>query len=148
MWLAHGMVHARLECSYRDDLRSFSADKNFTLRMVDGRPTVVFKRTVKLGRIVSPALKEERHRKAVIVGIISEEVVLIQKKGCKRELCRTKELHLEEDEANIENLSPGEIDELIPVLEKRMDASNDFGRFKRKLIEKLEAEVLREMNTA
>jgi hypothetical protein len=106
------------------------------------------KRTIKLGRMISPALKENRDNKAMIVGIVSEDVVLIQKKGCERELCKTKELYLEEEEFNIKGMSQEEIDTLIPACEKKVDMSSDFDRFKQGLARKIEAEVLKDMKTA
>ncbi|AFM98487.1 hypothetical protein EHEL_061160 [Encephalitozoon hellem ATCC 50504] len=101
-------------------------------------------RTVKLGRIVAPALKEKRHTYGIIVGIIDATFVLIQRKDGEREMCSISNLHLDEKSFDIKGLSAEEIGKLIPESTHTEDTTNDFDRFKMNLRKKVEESLLKE----
>ncbi|CCI73947.1 ECU06_1215 [Encephalitozoon cuniculi GB-M1] len=105
-------------------------------------------RTVRLGRIVTPALKERRHTYAIIVGIIDVTFVLLQRKDGEREICSVANLHLEDEAFDIKGLSAEEIGKLIPEDTYIEDTTNDFDRFKLKLRKRVEEELLKEKGLA
>lgn len=83
--------------------------------------------------------------KGIITGILNVKSVVIQTKGENREIVKCKELFIEDECFDITGKSPKEIDELIPVIPEPKDDSNDFDRFKARLIQKVEAEVINNM---
>lgn len=102
------------------------------------------RRTVRLGRVVSPALRELRHTRAVVVGVVDSVFVLIQKKSGEREICSVVNLHLEDECVDIKGLGPEEIGQLIPEDACVEDAGTDFDRFRARLMRRVENEVLGE----